>query len=230
MILAIRYSVKGVKKGYKKYQAHQLAKEEAARGTLPALEDPSRELDVTCQAEQRLRKSSESSRSESSSDSTLNAEKALENDPEFQKYMERHRTLYLQQQRGLPPSYDAALTEDIERRPTASLSSPSHSLSVVPSGEHCTCHSCIAHRQTQSPVSATGTCTAVRQELPAATTVPAELDVPQIRINKDRHILNNSSSHDDKDDLILCEMPGDLPAILPDLKPRSPFELPGTPV
>lgn len=230
MILAIRYSVKGVKKGYKKYQAHQLAKEEAARGTLPALDDPSRELDITCQAERKHRDSSESSRSKSSSDSTLDAEKALENDPEFQKYMDRHKSLYLQQQRGLPPSYDAALTEDLTIKPIVSPSSPSHPISTVPTGEHCTCRNCIASRQVRSPVSATGTCTGFRQELPGATTIPAELDVPHIRINNDSHIVSNSASRNDKDDLIFCELPGDLPAILPDLKPRSPSELSANPV
>lgn len=230
MILAIRYTVKGVKKGYKKYQANQLAKEEAAKGTLPALEDPSRELDATCQAERKRRNSSESSRSRSSSNSTHEAEKALENDPNFQKYMERQRNLYLQQKRGLPPSYDAALTEDLTTTSSVSPSSLSHSTPTVSSGDHCTCHNCIAIRQIRSPVSATWTCTGIRQELPAPTIVPAELDVPQIRINNDGHILNNSSSRNDKDDLILCEMPGDLPAILPDIKPRSPSELSAVPV
>lgn len=229
MILAIRYTVKGVKKGYKKYQAHQLEKEQAAKGIMPNLDDPSRELDVTCQAERR-RTSTESSRSSNSSKSTLVAEKALENDPEFQKYMDRHRSLYIQQQRGLPPSYDVALNESLTTTPSTSLSSPHQSMSTVPDGEHCTCHNCVVLGHSRSPMPDTNMFDSVVPEMPASTTKPAELDVPHIRINNGSHILSTSSSQDDKDDLILCEMPGDLPAILPDFKSRSPSELPAAPV
>lgn len=227
MILAIRYTVKGVKKGYKKYQAHQLEKEQAARGIMPDLDDPSRELDATCQAERTNTASTEDSRSRSSSESTRVAEKALEDDPEFQRYMEKHRSLYLQQQRGLPPAYEA--TESRTEMP-APIASPSHSSPVQPvsalsDGEHCTCHNCLATRQSHTPISATGSCTRGVQELPAPMGAIAELDVPEIRVSNSSQIFKSPSSHVEDDNLVLCEMPGDLPAILPEKRSPTPSEL-----
>lgn len=229
MILAVRYTVKGVRKGYKKYQANKLEKEQAAKGTIPDLEDPSRELDVACQAERSVTTSSKDSESRrSSSESTREAEKALENDPEFQKYMERQRTLYLSRSRGSPPTYESTVGHEMPaatHTPIQHVSSPVNSVSAVSDSAHCVCHNCIATRQNWTPVSAASPCLNNVQELPAPMAPIVELEVPDIQITNSSQIFKNQSSHSE-DDLVLCEMPGDLPAILPEKRSITPVELP----
>lgn len=229
MILAVRYTVKGVRKGYKKYQAQKLEKEEAAKGTRPALEDPSRELDAVCQAERspsRTMRESESRRS--SSESTRAAEKALENDPEFQKYMERQRNLYLSRSRGSPPAYETTVGHEMPapvHSPVQHVSSPGNPVSAASDGGHCVCHNCLTAGQNWTPISTTSSHPPNVQEMPAPMAPIAEMDVPAIQINNNSQRLNSSPSIED-DDLILCEMPGDLPAILPEKRPITPVELP----
>lgn len=228
MILAIRYTVKGVKKGYKKYQAHQLEKEQATKGILPDINDPSCELDATCLAQTSCVSTPQPPRSRSSSDSTLAAaEDALENDPQFQKYMERQRNLYLEQKRGLPPAYEII---DGRAEMAASASSPVELVSATTYGSHCTCHNCVAIRQSQRPISSTEGCVYRRQELAAPLPHVAELDVPEIQINNGSQVFGDSSSRMEDDDLILCEMPGDMPAILPERRQKAPSELAAVPV
>lgn len=216
MILAIRYTVKGVKKGYKKYKDYQAEKEEAARGTLPDLHDPSRELDVSCQAERTRSNSTESKRLSKDSNSTLEAEKALEDDPEFQKYMDKHRHLYLQQQKSLPPKYEAAIAQNTT--PISATSSGMSPRSPMSESRHCTCHNCMSFSQHTSPVSANETHVGAIQEMPASTTYCAELEVPEIYIHK-------TPSQQSVDQPVIFEVPGDLPAIIPEKKKQVVSEL-----
>lgn len=235
MILAIGYTVKSARKGYKKYQAKKLEKEEATKGTLPALEDPSRELGVGYQAERSATMSTDDSSSRrSSSESTKEAEKALENDPEFQKYMQQQRSLYLSKTRGLPPAYDATDAKvemptvqsptQYTQSPTHSysrqVSSPTQSMSAVSSNSN------YSTRQNSTPISATSSSCCVRDvtahEMPAPMTPIVELEVPDIKVNK------APIAQLENDGLVLCEMPGDMPAIWPEKRSRSAVELPAS--
>lgn len=188
--MLVHYTIKGVKKGHKKYKERQAEKERKIledRGQLPDIQDPSRELDTTCLAEADSKSDAivtNIDRSNSTnSASTASALSALDNDPEFQRYMERQKQLYIQQQReqAAPPSYDASIQE-MPTSPSPLTASVSH-----PAGN-------IA-------------------ELPESTDIsarPVEIGGKQI---PDAHQPVEADSTP-----IVFELPGDLPAIMPESK------------
>lgn len=234
MVLLIKYAIKGVKAGHKKYKERQAEKEQKLleeRGQLPHLQDPSRELDTRCQAKLDSQKSSDSAsiRSSRSSHSTRSAERALENDPGFRAYMERHKSLYLQQQRqaGLPPSYNAVMQEHLS--PTASSYSPPAVAS--PSATHCSCHECMSRSQSAvpqpighhlSPPYLDSPSLPGHETTRSLTPRPAmtELDDTQTT----RPPVSTIAELDDPSSAF--ELPGNLPAILPPSKRETPIELP----
>lgn len=236
MILGATYAYKGIRKSYKKHKAKKQEEQEATKGTLPDIQDPSSELDSACLAERSTSRSTQkstSSRSSSGSESTKVAQKALENDPEFQAYMERQRNLYLANSRGLPPTYESSVHHTMPapaHTPIHQVSSPVQSMSAMSPGsesEHCPCHNCMAVRQNWTPHSAPTQCKRnIIQELPAPMSAPVELDVPSIQINNGSQTFKSRSSAHEDDGLVLCEMPGDMPAILPERKSVTPVELP----
>ena len=240
MILAISYSIKGVKKGHKKYKQRQAEKEQKLleeRGQLPDLQDPSRELDTTCQAVLNRQTSSQaiSTRSRKSSLSTLSAEKALRDDPDFREYMEKHKSLYLQQQReaGQPPSYKAVMQEHLS--PTPSMYSPPSAASASPM--HCSCHECISRSQRvgsqpsghhsnfqQHTISTFPGHETTRSVTPR----PATLSLTELGDTQTTRTPIPSMVELD-DTSMPFELPGNLPAILPPSKREAPVELPAQP-
>ena len=235
MILAVRYTIKGVKKGHKKYKERQAEKEQKLleqRGQLPDLQDPSRELDVTCQARLNRQQSldSASTRSIKSSHSTRSAERALENDPGFREYMERHRILYLQQQQqqaGLPPSYNAVIQEYQSPTPSSQI------LGGVspPSATHCYCHECTFRSQSTVPQPVgrhlspqhPGSGPMPGHETTGSLTprpAMSELDDTQAARRAAPLITELDSTSTE------FELPGNLPAIPPHGKQELPAELP----
>lgn len=223
MILAVRYSIKGVKKGHQKYKEHKAEKERKLleeRGQLPDIQDPSRELDTSCLAEPDLKRQHSSlsrSRSRSSSLSQASAEKALENDPAFKEYMERHRSLYLQQHRenGQPPSYDSAmqnrLTSPASRAGRSSLeqsATPSHYQESVATKPY-SGHNLLVPEMPAPHHSQTSLNSLSQSHL-------SELDAGSAA---NRSVIVEADSSP-----ITFELPGNMPAILPDLK--APSELP----
>lgn len=241
--------IQGIKKGRKKYKQHQAEKERKlleSRGQLPDIQDPSRELDVTCLAEgdsKDPRPSGNLGRTASTgSDSTKSAEEALENDPNFQQYMERQRQLYIQGKANSissPPSYDAS----VQNTP---LTAQGQTSSLSPNSTHCSCHECL-QSSTTSPLLTRHPADPVHygqvhqgtvhhasanqgsvhgsihrpqhlsyvSELPASipenTAVPVEID--------GRHLSNAQQPVEADSTPIIFELPGNLPAILPESKP-----------
>lgn len=235
MILAVRYTIKGVKKGHKKYKERQAEKEQKLleqRGQLPDLRDPSRELDVTCQARLNRQQSvdSASTRSIESSHSTRSAERALENDPGFREYMERHRTLYLQQQQqqaGLPPSYNAVIQEHQSPNPSSQIPggvSP-------PSATHCYCHECTSRSQSTVPQPVSYR---VSQQHPGSGSLPGHGTTESLTPRPAMSELDDTQAARRAAPLITeldststeFELPGNLPAILPLGKRELLAELP----
>lgn len=230
MILTVRYTVKGIKKGHKKYKEHKAEKERKMleeRGQIPDIQDPSRELDTSCLAETDLKlERSSSSASAGSSRSTGSAEKALENDPAFKEYMARHRHIYLQQQRenSQPPSYNSTMQNDLTT--SVSIHSPAGTeLSSVTS--HCSCHDCVAVKRRsgqQSPIPEASTPRNSQYLLSpqAATTSRSELaPASPLRSPSRTSIVIEADSTP-----LPFELPGNMPAILPNPKEVPPSELP----
>jgi len=234
MVLLIEYAIIGVKKGHKKYKERQAEKEQRLleeRGQLPDLQDPSRELDTRCQAKLNRQQSSGSAslKSSRSSHSTRSAERALENDPGFKAYMERHKSLYLQQQRqaGLPPSYNALMQDHLS--PTPSSYSPTGV--ALPSARHCSCHECMSQGQSAVP------------ELVGHNLSPQYFDSPSLPGHETTRSLTPRPATTELGDTqttrppvsaiaeldnqsAAFELPGNLPAILPPSKRETPIELP----
>lgn len=180
----------GIKKGHKKYKQHQAEKERKlleARGQLPDIKDPSRELDTSCLAETSSKAQPKTivtdlNRADSTSASTASALSALDHDPEFQKYMERQKELYIQSHRhpASPPSYDAS----VQQRP-----------------------------RTPSELSGSTTHPSAVAELPAST----DLSVQPVEIGG-QHISDTQQPVEADSTPVVFELPGNLPAILPESK------------
>lgn len=196
--MIVHYTIKGVKRGHQKYKERQAEKERKlteAKGQLPDIQDPSQELDTTCLAEADSVKSpmvTDLDRANSTaSNSTASALSALDNDPDFQRYMERQKQLWIQSQRqqGVPPSYDAS----IQQTPTSQYNSSLTSTTV------------------HSP--------ALVAELPASTDVsstPVEI--------AGKHISDTQQPVEADSTPVVFELPGNLPAIMPESKPKSSTE------
>jgi len=212
MILAVKLGVKGVKKANKAYKKHQAEKQQKLlleRGQLPDLQDPSRELNTTCQAELSRSKSNSSLSSSSStySTSTAGAETALENDPHFREYMDQQRALYLRNHRNNanPPSYSSVMGDP--QSPVSPMSGhPGRT--ILPSELHSTTsHPTVA----ELPPSPTTT-----------TTIPRELD------STNMPTIDTTLNSKNKD--FVFELPGNMPAILPPPRQSAATELPAQPV
>jgi len=224
MILAIKYGIKGVKKARKSYKQHQAEKEQkllTERGQLPDLQDPSRELDVTCQAGLQHNKSSASLSSSASSTSTHSAEKALENDPQFREYMEHQKALYLRHHHrsdSNPPSYNTIMEES--RNPRSSTHGPTSGSTLSPTSPgHCSCHECIRRDSRSTPHPTTSI--PMVPELPSSgtsTLYPRVPSTPAVsELGNSQIPSTKSTSHNDTSDMVF-ELHGNLPAILPDTK------------
>ncbi|KAJ9653555.1 hypothetical protein H2198_007275 [Neophaeococcomyces mojaviensis] len=232
MLVAIGYSIKGVKKARKSYKKHQAEKEQKLlleRGELPDLQDPSRELDTTCQVDlERTKSNSAITSSSTSSASTASAEKALDNDPHFKEYMEQQRALYLHHHRSNPnpPSYNSVM-EDVSSPHSSMNDSMGRSTLSPTSAGHCSCHECV--RVNRSSTSRPTTPIPAMPELPTVGTSTIHsgvLTTPAISElgNTQIPIMKPTSHHDTTD--ITFELPGNLPAMLPETKQRTPTKLP----
>lgn len=246
----ILLTAKGIKYGRKKYKEHKAGKEKKLReerGEVD-IEDPSEELDSTCQAEidrhpSKLSKTntnqSKSRHSSTSSASTTSAERALENDPGFREYMAKHRSLYLQHQRerGQLPSYNAVMQEDLTpasstRNPQMAAVSPA---TLHSAASHCSCHDCIARLQNTSP-GQSGHQSAYELAVPnlsltsetrSLTPVRAAIPISEL---PGASVANYSGQVAELDNTpAIFELPGNLPAMLPEPKREMVAELPAEP-
>lgn len=204
MIIGSYYAYKKGRKRYQKHKAEKELKLKQERGEL-LLEDPSKELDDSCLAKTQSM-STHSNDSDSGSELDEQTRRELESDPDFLEYMEQQKKLYLKQQRdkGLPPSYNSVTSES----KTSSMYSSSNS--------------------SWSPVSA------MTPQTPHSRQIVQEMEGSDAGSDYSGDIAKRQSQRPDLETIVEAdstpvafELPGNMPAILPDTDRSKMHEMPG---